>query len=141
MYSANVMGPAARMRSSNSSASGVRSCADGGAEPADTGGTSIPALRIAREHLDDVVVQTVVELALKGPGELRVLQVARLQGVDVGVDSGLRGTELDQDLDPLAGLARSEGKQRVLVAGQLATHHVQMMAGVLAHSGSLSASL
>ena len=42
-------------------------------------GCDVPALRRAHEHLHQVVVHAVVKIALEGPGELRVLDVA---GVD-----------------------------------------------------------
>src|SRR5262249_41000195 len=50
-----------------------------------------PALRCTREHLDEVIVQGIVELPLKSPLELRMVQIPRMQfevvrmHVDVGV--------------------------------------------------------
>ena len=47
----------------------------------------VPALRSAHEHLHEVVMHTVVEIALKRPGELRVFDVARVDGGVVGVQA------------------------------------------------------
>jgi hypothetical protein len=43
-------------------------------------------LRVSREHLDYVVVQAIVELALKRPRKLAVLDFAGTEKEDVGMD-------------------------------------------------------
>src|SRR5579864_4086565 len=53
----------------------------------------------ADEHLDEVVVQRVVELALEGPFKLRVVEVAGMQVEVVSVDGNGFVFELDDDLN------------------------------------------
>ena len=64
MNSWNGIGPAAR----ESRRAGFRQRRHG----------CVPALRSAQEHLHQVIVQAIVEIALQGPGELRVIDVARM---------------------------------------------------------------
>ena len=40
-------------------------------------------LRRADEHLDEIVVEAVVDLALQMPGKLRVIEIARVDGKDI----------------------------------------------------------
>jgi hypothetical protein len=79
-------------------------------------------LRIAREHFDDVVVEAVVELALKGPGKLLVLDFARAQQENVSVDLDALGLEVDEDFDAVFGFARVEAEKRMLVAREFMLH-------------------
>src|SRR3990167_6064389 len=103
MKAANVSGPARAMRSMRSSVSGVW--------PGEPMGSIGLHLRVACEHLDDVVVQAVVELPLEVPAELRVVNLPRPQGELVDVD-GRRGVlEADLDGDVLALGPRAEGKE------------------------------
>src|SRR5713101_3389452 len=128
MYSQNVSGPLSRMPAARKVRSGVERCAVG----ITTLPPLVPALRVAREHFDDVVMQAVVELLLEGPGELRVLDLARAHGVDVGMHGLRRGAEMDQHLDVLPRGPRLKSKQRMLVALQLGAHFFQ----AFAHSDS-----
>ena len=76
------------------------------------------ALGIAREHLDDVVVKAVVELPLKRPGKLRMLDFARAKLKEVRVNLGLRGFEADLDFDAVGSGMSFEIEERVLVPRQ-----------------------
>ncbi len=64
-------------------------------------------LRRADEHLDQVVVQAVEELALKGPLELRIVEIAGMQIEVVGVHRRIGEAWPDDDLDGLALVARA----------------------------------
>jgi len=59
-------------------------------------------LRRADEHLDQVIVQTIVELALEAPFKLRMIQVARVQLKIVGMHRDDRVLELDNDFHRFA---------------------------------------
>ena len=76
-------------------------------------------LRVPGEHLDDVVVQAVVELALEGPGELRVFDVARVKLKLVSVHAKGALLEVNGKLDGLPFEPGTELKQGVLVLDQL----------------------
>src|SRR5712692_3909887 len=112
MYSTKGMGPRARMRSASRRASGVRAADRGGMA------SGLP-LRVAGKHLNDVVVQAVIELLLEGPGELFVFDLTRPQEERVSVDLDAGRLEADFDFDAFGCGPRAENKQRVLVAGQL----------------------
>src|ERR1039458_5380260 len=56
-------------------------------------------LRVFGEHLDNVIMHAIVELPLKRPGELRMIQVARMHLVIVGVQAQRLVPEIDDDLD------------------------------------------
>ena len=78
-----------------------------------------PVLRRADEHLDEVVVQRVIELPLKAPLELRIVEIPRMQVEVIGVDRNALVLELDDDFDALAFVARIEVEQRMLVQPKL----------------------
>ena len=87
----------------------------------DEGPTSVRLrnrLRSTGEHLDQVVVQAVVELALETPFELRMFQVARMQVEVISVYRHRRIAELDDDLHDVAVLARGKIQQWMLVLRQ-----------------------
>src|SRR2546425_10747524 len=84
MNSAKVRGPLSRTRAASNCPSGVR-----------VGGRPLMLfsrllLGIGREHFDDVAVQAVVELLLKGPRELLVLNLPRVEKKQIGVHLNLR---------------------------------------------------
>src|ERR1700704_5772370 len=90
-------------------------------------------LGIACEHLDDEIMQTVVELLLKSPGKLAVFNLARPEEKDISVNLRLRGCGLyleparrrriaDLDFDAFRCGARAEDEQWVLVAGEFGAH-------------------
>ena len=79
---------------------------------------SVLLLRIARKHLDDVIVQAVVQLLLEGPGKLWVIDLAGIERHHVNVKTFQPATDINGDA--FAGRARFENKQRMFVAGQFA---------------------
>src|SRR5690242_1776673 len=85
----------------------------------------IPVLRGAHKHLDEVVVQAIEELALEGPLELRVVEVARMHHEVVGVDRHCRVPKLNDDFDGFAALARVKVKQRMLIKLQLVANALE----------------
>src|SRR5208283_1319086 len=68
-------------------------------------------LRGADEHFDEVVVQSVVELALQMPGKLRMIEVAGVNRKHVGVNRDGRVFQIDQHFDNTVTLARGKGEQ------------------------------
>ena len=67
-------------------------------------------------------MQAVVELALEGPGELRVLDVAGVELEAVRVHAERALLEFNGNLDSLALDPSAELEQGVLVLGQLGLH-------------------
>jgi len=63
-------------------------------------------LRRAYEHFNEVVVEAVVDLALKMPGELRVVEVAWMDWKYILMDWHSRVFQVDQNLDGSARFAR-----------------------------------
>ena len=92
-------------------------------------------------------MQAIVEVALQGPGELRMLDVARMQRRVVGVQAQAAILQLDHQLDGAVVLARREIHQRVLVAAQLGFDLLQdrrgsrIYASVKKHGMSLPATV
>src|ERR1035441_1119107 len=82
----------------------------------------LAVLRRADEHLDQVVVQAVEELALEGPLELRIVEIARMHLEVIGVDRRISETGPDDYFDGLAFGARIELDQRMLVELELLLH-------------------
>ena len=70
-------------------------------------------------------MQGVVQLALEGPLELGMVQVARMQVEIVGVHRDCRRLELDDDLDAFALVAGGKIQQRVLVEAELGEDAVE----------------
>ena len=56
-------------------------------------------LRRGGEHFDEVVVQCVIELALKLPGELRTVKVAGMNLKYIRVHGSWRILQVDEDFD------------------------------------------
>jgi hypothetical protein len=77
------------------------------------------ALRRAREEFNEVVVEAVVEILLEGPGELRVSEVAGMNGRDVGVKRRRSITNADGEFDAGGGRLRAELDEWMFVAGEL----------------------
>jgi len=88
-------------------------------------GILLPALRSASEHLDEVVVEAIEKLALKGPLELRVVQVARMELKVVGVHRHAWIFEANDHFHCLAAQLRVEGEQRMLVKRELIQNTLQ----------------
>ena len=82
-------------------------------------GVLLAVLRGANEHLDQVVVQAVEELTLKGPLELRVVQIAGMKLAIVGVDLRLAEARAENDLDSVTLRAGAEVNQRVFIELQV----------------------
>ena len=60
----------------------------------------------AGKHLDEVVVQSVVQLALQMPCELRMIEIAGMNREHVGVNRYGRVLQIDQDFYSTVVLAR-----------------------------------
>ena len=79
----------------------------------------VPILWSADEHFDEVIVEAVVNLVLQVPLELRMLQIASVDGEHVGVHRNVRVVQIDQYLDGPVVIARRKGEKRVLVAPEM----------------------
>ena len=82
----------------------------------------LAALGSVNEHFDEVVVHAVVEVALEGPGELGMLQVAGVDGGIVGVKSEGRVLEADDEFDGAVLFASREVEECVLIARGFGEH-------------------
>src|SRR3954469_10074537 len=75
------------------------------------------------EHLDEIIVQAVVEHALEDPLEVGMVEVPRMQrrGIRVHVHRGVRKMRLEADdqFHAFARRLRRELQQRMLVEAQL----------------------
>src|SRR5208282_401742 len=80
-------------------------------------------LRGADEHFDEIVVQSVVKLALKMPSELRVIEVAIMNRKHVGVHRDGRVFQIDQNFDRAAIFARGKGEQGMIVELEVVLNH------------------
>jgi len=76
-------------------------------------------LRRADEHLDEIIVQRIEELALKAPFELRIVEIARMKLEVVGVNRDVFVLELDDDFNAFTLRARREIQQWMFVEAQL----------------------
>ena len=82
-------------------------------------------LRGAGKHFDEIVVQAVVELALKMPGELGMIEVAGMNREHVGVNRDGRVLQIDQNFDNAVVFARGKGEQRMIVQPQMIEDFLQ----------------
>jgi hypothetical protein len=82
----------------------------------------LAVLRRTYKHLDQVIVEAVEQLALEGPLELRVVEIARMQLEVVRVDRRIGETRTNDHLDRVALGAGVEFHQRVLVEAELVLH-------------------
>jgi hypothetical protein len=82
-------------------------------------------LRSAGKHFDEIVVQSVIELALEMPRELGMIKIAGMDLEYVGVDRDYRILQIDQNFDKAIVLASREGKQRVIVELQVIENLLQ----------------
>jgi hypothetical protein len=76
-------------------------------------------------------------LPLELPLELRMIEIARMHFVEVGVDRDGAMHELNADLDPVALCPRIEAQQRMLVEAQLGENAVEAGIGGVGHAGRL----
>jgi hypothetical protein len=97
-----------------------------------------PVLGRADEHFDHVVVQTVIELALESPLELRVVEVPGMKFEVIGMNWNRWIPELDHDLHGLALGAGRKIKQRVFVESQLRQNALKPWVGILGHDTILT---
>ena len=88
-------------------------------------------LGCADEHLDKVVVERVVKLALEAPLKLRVVEIARVEIEVVDVHGDGLVFEADDDLDAVALGARGKVQQRMFVETKLGEDAIE--AGVFRH--------
>jgi hypothetical protein len=77
------------------------------------------------KHLDEVVVQAIVELALQMPRELGMLKVAGMNWQHVSVDRNGRVLEVDQHFDNAVILPSGKSQQRMLVEPQVIDDFLQ----------------
>ena len=82
-------------------------------------------LRRANEHLYEVIVQGVEELALKAPFKLRVIEVSWVEIEIVRMHGHGFILELDDDLNAFPLGARREVQQRMLVQAKLGKNAVE----------------
>jgi hypothetical protein len=88
----------------------------------------------ADKHLDKVVVQAVIELALKAPFELKIVQIARMKLEIIGMHWNVRVLEFDDDFDAVTLFAGRKVQQRVLVETQLREDAFQANIGGVRHT-------
>ena len=78
-----------------------------------------PVLRRANEHFDQIIVQRVVKLALEGPLELRMIQIAGMKLKIICMHRYCGILELNDDFHSIAFSPRREVQQRMLIELQL----------------------
>jgi len=109
-------------------------------------GPQCAVLGSAHEHLDEVIVQSIVELTLELPFKLRVIKVARVERKDISVGRGyigglrcgdIRGLRLDKDLDAVVSGLSSEVEQGMLVEPELLAHALKTGVRLLGHCRTL----
>jgi hypothetical protein len=84
----------------------------------------------ANEHLDEVVVQGVVELALEAPFELRIVEIARMKIEIIGMNGDAFVFELDDDFHAFSLRARGEIQKRVLIKLKLSENAIETRGGI-----------
>src|SRR5271165_3783572 len=82
-------------------------------------------LRGTEKHFDEIVVQSVIELVLQMPGELRMIEVAGMDRKHIGVNGDGRVLQVDQNFDRSTVLARGKGEQRMLIELQMVEDSLQ----------------
>ena len=89
---------------------------EGGCEFRSSG---LAVLRGVEKHLDEVIVEGVVKLALEVPGKLRVIEIASVDLEDVGVHRDGGVFQVDEDFDEVVGFAGGELQERVVVETEM----------------------
>ncbi len=79
-------------------------------------------LRGADEHLDEVVVQAIVELALERPFKLGIVEIARMEFEVVSMDWRIGEPGPDDHFDRFAFDASVKLHKRMLVEAELLLH-------------------
>jgi len=88
-----------------------------------------PVLGRLCEHLDEIVVQRVVKLALQLPAELRALEVAGMNRKRIGVRPEGSVPQCDQNFDSFIVLPRRKLEQGMIVKAQVVKDLGQLGAG------------
>ena len=79
-------------------------------------------------------MQAVVELALEGPFELGMVQIARMKLEIIGVYRNRRILELDDDFDAVSLCSRIEIEQGMLIKTKLGEDAIEASVGCLRHA-------
>src|SRR5215471_2045780 len=82
-------------------------------------------LRRAHKHLDQIIVQAVIKLALEGPLKLRMVEIPRMQIEIIRVHRHRGILEVNHDLYSLALGMGGKGQQRMFVQAQLRLYPVE----------------
>jgi hypothetical protein len=95
----------------------------------------------ASEHLDQVIVQAIEQLALERPFELWMVKIARvhLEVIRVHGDSGI--LETDDDFDSIAFFPGTEVEQWVFIETQLFKHTIEAGHGVIVNEATRTVAL
>jgi hypothetical protein len=89
----------------------------------------------ADEHLDEVVVQRIVELALETPFKLGMIEVPWMEVEIIGMHGHGLIFELDDDLYSITLGARREVQEGMLVQAELRENAIKAGSGGFRHSG------
>jgi len=91
-------------------------------------------VRCADEHLDEVVVQAIVKLALKCPHKLRMLEIARMHIEVISVNWNSHIFGIDDELNSVVVNARWEVEQRMFELWQYVENSLKVVPiGVIGH--------
>jgi hypothetical protein len=91
-------------------------------------------LRSADEHFDEVIVQGIVELALKAPFKLRIVEVARVHIKIISVHRHGWIFELNNYFHTISLGARRKIQQRMLVKAELIENAIQASIDSFGHN-------
>ena len=88
-------------------------------------------LRRAHEHLHQIIVHAIVQVALEGPRKLRVLDIAGVNGGVIGVQAQRAVLELDHQLKDAVVFAGGEIQQGMIVAVDFRLHFLEWRHGLM----------
>ena len=91
-------------------------------------------LRSADEHFDEVIVQGIVELALKAPFKLSIVEVARVHLKIISVHRHGWIFELNNDFHAISLGARRKIQQRMFVKAELIENAIQASIDSFGHN-------
>ncbi len=91
-------------------------------------------LRSADEHFDEVIVQGIVELALKAPFKLSIVEIARVHIKIIGVHRHGWIFELNNYFHAISFSARRKIQQRMLVKAELIENTIQASIDSFGHN-------
>lgn len=72
-------------------------------------------LRGVDKHLNKKIMQAIVELALKIPGELGLVEIAGMNFKHIGMDCDGRVFQIDQNFNYAIGFTGREGEERMII--------------------------